>query len=190
MAGAIKQQQLKEIQDRKLATQLISKAGTGDFNTAFNTYGKFMINPNTKKPYKRDEFRSVYGEGKLFRKPVNPKEIARKKKEGITADLGKEKDFMRNQKYTPIEKGLIANATTKIQNNKALISAIDKANPYYQGSDYTVGTPTKVNNQEAMVIIPNDKDELRANKVYFVIEENKFFTFDAGAGRLIELPGI
>ena len=41
-----------------------------------------------------------------------------------------------------------------------------------------------------MVIIPNDKDELRANKVYFVIEENKFFTFDAGAGRLIELPGI
>ena len=58
---AVKAQQLKDYQNRKLATALISKSGTGDFKKAFKEYGQYMINPNTEKPYTEEEFRPVFG---------------------------------------------------------------------------------------------------------------------------------
>ncbi len=74
--------------------------------------------------------------------------------------------------------------------NKSLLSTVDKQNPYYQGSDYTVGKATKINDKVAKVLIPEDKDDFTGNKSYFIIEENAFFVFDENAGRLIELPGV
>ena len=65
---------MKDLQNRKLATALISKSGTGDFKKAFKEYGQYMINPNTKKPYTEEEFRPVFGSRQLYRKPMSPAE--------------------------------------------------------------------------------------------------------------------
>ena len=63
---AIKTQQLKDLSDRKLATQLIAKSGTGDFSKAFRSYGQYMTNPDTGKKYTEEEFRPVFGKIQLL----------------------------------------------------------------------------------------------------------------------------
>ena len=187
---AIKTQQLKQAQNRKLATALVSKTGTGSFAQAYKNYGQYMTNPDTGKKYTEEEFRPVFGEMQIYRKKTNPDEVRRKEKQDIRTSLGKEKNFARNPKYNEIEKSLISTAISKIENNKSLLNSIDKENPYIQGSDYTVGTPKEINKQEVKVLIPNDKDDYVPNKVYFMIEENSFFVFNNDLGQLIQLPGI
>ena len=49
---------------------------TGRYMDAVQTTFSGLINPKTKKPYTKDEFRPVYGEGQLYRKPKSPSDIA------------------------------------------------------------------------------------------------------------------
>ena len=189
LQAATKTQQLKDLQDRKLATALISKSKTPDARRLYEAL-KNRINPKTGEKYTYEEVASQKAMTDLFKKETSPEERAAQKQKEVRGELGKFKNFLRNPKYSEVEKGLISGALSKIEGNKGLLASIDKQNPYYQGSDYTVGTPKKINNQDAKVLIPEDKDEFIGNKVYFMIEENGFFVFNEEQGQLIQLPGV
>ena len=186
---AIKTQQLKDLSNRKLATALISKAKTPDTRKLYNAL-KNTINPKTGKLFTLEDVASQKALTDLYKKETSPVDVARGKAKEVRSELGKFKDFMRNPKYSEVEKGLISNALEKIQTNKGLLASIDKQNPYYQGSDYTLGTPEEINNKKVKTLIPEDKDEFTGNKTYFIIEENGFFVFDETKGKLIQLPGV
>ena len=186
---AIKTQQLKDLSNRKLATQLISKSKTSDVRKLYNAL-KTRINPKTGKLYTLEDVAGDKAMTDLYKKETSPFDVARGKAKEVRSELGKFKDFLRNPKYSEVEKGLIANALEKIQTNKGLLASIDKQNPYYQGSDYTLGTPEEINNKKVKTLIPEDKDEFTGNKTYFIIEENGFFVFDETKGKLIQLPGV
>ena len=180
---AMKMQQLKDMSRRKLAASLIAKSKLGGAEQAWRDYGK-------DSGLTKEQFVKEFAQKELFKKKTNPEDRRFQEDRDIKADLGKFKDFLRNPKYSEIEKTLISGAFDKIKTNKSLLSTVDKQNPYYQGSDYTVGKPTKINDKVAKVLIPEDKDDFTGNKSYFIIEENAFFVFDENAGRLIELPGV
>jgi hypothetical protein len=180
---AIRTQQLKDLNNRKLATQLIAKSKIGGAEQAWRDYGK-------DSGLTKEEFVKEFAQKELFKKKTNPEDRAFQESRDEMASLGKFKDFLRNPKYEEPEKIAIKGALDKIKSNKALFAGIDKQNPYYQGSDYTVGTPKKINNQDAKVLIPQDKDEFIGNKIYFMIEENGFFVFNEEQGQLIQLPGV
>ena len=186
---AIKTQQLKDLSNRKLATALISKAKTPDTRKLYNAL-KNTINPKTGKLFTLEDVASQKALTDLYKKETSPVDVARGKAKEVRSELGKFKDFLRNPKYSEVEKGLISNALEKIQTNKGLLASIDKQNPYYQGSDYTLGTPEEINNKKVKTLIPEDKDEFTGNKTYFIIEENGFFVFDETKGKLIQLPGV
>jgi len=183
LQAAMKTQQLKDLQNRKLATSLITKSKLGGAEQAWKDYGQYS-------GMSKEDFFREFGQKELFKKKTNPEELRIQKEKEVRGELGKFKDFLRNPKYSEVEKSLISGALSKIQGNKGLLASIDKQNPYYQGSDYTVGTPKKINNQDAKVLIPEDKDEFIGNKVYFMIEENGFFVFNEEQGQLIQLPGV
>ena len=186
---AIKTQQLKDLSNRKLATALISKAKTPDTRKLYNAL-KNTINPKTGKLFTLEDVASQKALTDLYKKETSPVDVARGKAKEVRSELGKFKDFMRNPKYSEVEKGLIANALQKIETNKGLLASIDKQNPYYQGSNYTLGTPEEINNKKVKTLIPGDKDDFTGNKTYFIIEENGFFVFDETKGKLIQLPGV
>jgi len=189
LQAAVKTQQLKDLSNRKLATALISKSKIPDTRKLYNAL-KNTINPKTGKLFTLEDVASQKALTDLYKKETSPLDVARGKAKEVRSELGKFKDFLRNPKYSEVEKGLIANALEKIQTNKGLLSSIDKQNPYYQGSDYTLGTPEEINNKKVKTLIPEDKDEFTGNKTYFIIEENGFFVFDETKGKLIQLPGV
>ena len=186
---AMKMQQLKDMERRKLATALISKSKVSDVRKLYNAL-KTRINPKTGKLYTLEEVAGDKAMTDLYKKETSPFDVARGKAKEVRSELGKFKDFMRNPKYSEVEKGLIANALQKIETNKGLLASIDKQNPYYQGSNYTLGTPEEINNKKVKTLIPGDKDDFTGNKTYFIIEENGFFVFDETKGKLIQLPGV
>ena len=189
LQAAVKTQQLKDLSNRKLATALISKSKIPDTRKLYNAL-KNTINPKTGKLFTLEDVASQKALTDLYKKETSPVDVARGKAKEVRSELGKFKDFLRNPKYSEVEKGLIANALEKIQTNKGLLASIDKQNPYYQGSDYTLGTPEEINNKKVKTLIPEDKDEFTGNKTYFIIEENGFFVFDETKGKLIQLPGV
>ena len=186
---AVKTQQLKDLSNRKLATALISKSKVSDTRKLYNAL-KNRINPKTGKLFTLEDVASQKALTDLYKKATSPVDVARGKAKEVRSELGKFKDFMRNPKYSEVEKGLIANALQKIETNKGLLASIDKQNPYYQGSNYTLGTPEEINNKKVKTLIPGDKDDFTGNKTYFIIEENGFFVFDETKGKLIQLPGV
>ena len=186
---AVKTQQLKDLSNRKLATALISKSKVSDTRKLYNAL-KNRINPKTGKLFTLEDVAGDKAMTDLYKKETSPFDVARGKAKEVRSELGKFKDFMRNPKYSEVEKGLIANALQKIETNKGLLASIDKQNPYYQGSNYTLGTPEEINNKKVKTLIPGDKDDFTGNKTYFIIEENGFFVFDETKGKLIQLPGV
>ena len=186
---AVKTQQLKDLSNRKLATALISKSKVSDTRKLYNAL-KNRINPKTGKLFTLEDVAGDKAMTDLYKKETSPFDVARGKAKEVRSELGKFKDFLRNPKYSEVEKGLIANALQKIETNKGLLASIDKQNPYYQGSNYTLGTPEEINNKKVKTLIPGDKDDFTGNKTYFIIEENGFFVFDETKGKLIQLPGV
>ena len=186
---AVKTQQLKDLSNRKLATALISKSKVSDTRKLYNAL-KNRINPKTGKLFTLEDVAGDKAMTDLYKKETSPFDVARGKAKEVRSELGKFKDFLRNPKYSEVEKGLISNALEKIQTNKGLLASIDKQNPYYQGSDYTLGTPEEINNKNVKTLIPGYKDDFTGNKTYFIIEENGFFVFDETKGKLIQLPGV
>jgi len=192
---AIKTQQLKDLSNRKLATQLISKTGAGNFDKAFREYGQYMINPKTGKRYTRDEFRPVYGTGQLYRKPMSPGEISRKESQTRRETLAKKKDIFQQQEYNTLQINRIDKAQEKILGNEKLYELVDTNNPYISSEDYEVGAPLKVRNpegktEELRVFVPDDKEDFFSNKVYYLFDNDVFVRYDAQNNRLVELPNV
>ena len=189
LATAVKAQQLRDLSRRKVAASLLSKMKVDDTRKLYNAL-KNRINPKTGKLFTLEDVAGDKAMTDLYKKETSPFDVARGKAKEVRSELGKFKDFLRNPKYSEVEKGLIANALQKIETNKGLLASIDKQNPYYQGSNYTLGTPEEINNKKVKTLIPGDKDEFTGNKTYFIIEENGFFVFDETKGKLIQLPGV
>ena len=192
---AIKAQQLKDLSKRKLATSLVSKLGTGDFETAFKNYGQYMRNPKTQKPYTKDEFRPVFGNLQMYRKPMNPNERAQKEADARKDVLAKKKNMLQQQEYNTLQITGIEKAEKKILDNDALYKSMDTSNPYIPRDDYEEATSATAKDSEGKevkirVFVPDDKDDYKPNKRYFLIDEGIFVTYDSANNRLIEVPGI
>jgi len=195
LASAIKAQQLKDAQNRKLATQLISKTGAGDFDKAFREYGQYMIDPKTKKPYTKEGFRPVFGSRQLYRKPMSPEERSAKESQTRKETLAKKKNILQQQEYNTLQINRIDKAQEKILKNESLYNSMDINNPYISSEDYEAGAPLKVKNEkgereELKVFVPNDKEDFLPNRIYFLFDNNVFVRYDAQNNRLVELPGV
>ena len=192
---AVKTQQLKDAQNRKLATQLISKTGTGDFDKAFREYGQYMRNPKTGKLYTKEEFRPVFGTTQLYRKPMSPAERAEKRSETRRETLAKKKNLLQQQEYNTLQLNRIDKAEEKILQNEDLYNIMDINNPYVSSEDYKVGASVKVKNpegktEELQAFVPDDKEDFFPNKVYYLFDNDIFVRYDQQNNRLVELPGV
>ena len=192
---AIKTQQLKDMSNRKLATQLISKTGTGNFDKAFREYGQYMTNPKTGKPYTKEEFRPVYGSTQIYRKGMSPDERAQKESQTRKETLAKKKNILQQQEYNTLQINRIDKAQEKILKNESLYGSMDINNPYISSEDYEAGASLKVKNpegktEELKVFVPNDKEDFLPNKIYFLFDNNVFVRYDAQNNRLVELPNV
>ena len=172
---AIKTQQLKDLSDRKLATQLIAKSGTGDFSKAFRSYGQYMTNPDTGKKYTEEEFRPVFGKIQLYRKDISPEERLRKESDTRKAALAKKKNLLQQQEYTNVEIENVSNAEKKIFSDGALLKSMGSDNPYVPKDEYEKGKTIEVEKdgkkEERQVFIPNDKSDFTINRRYFLFNE-------------------
>jgi len=195
LAQAIKSQQLKDLSKRKLATSLVSKLGTGDFETAFKNYGQYMRNPNTNKPYTKDEFRPVFGNLQMYRKPMNPDERAQKEADARKDILAKKKNMLQQQEYNTLQITGIEQAEKKILDNDALYKSMDTSNPYIPNDDYKEVASAAAKDPEGKeveirVFVPKDKDDFRPDRRYFLIDEGIFVKYDSANNKLVEQPGI
>ena len=195
LAQAFKAQQLRDLSKRKLATSLVSKLGTGDFETAFKNYGQYMRNPNTNKPYTKDEFRPVFGNLQMYRKPMNPDERAQKEADARKDILAKKKNMLQQQEYNTLQITGIEQAEKKILDNDALYKSMDTSNPYIPNDDYKEVASAGVKDPEGKeiklrVFVPDDKDDFRPDKRYFLIDEGIFVRYDSANNKLVEQPGI
>jgi hypothetical protein len=180
---AMKMQQLKDMSNRKLATSLIAKSKLGGAEQAWRDYGK-------DSGLTKEQFVKEFAQKELFKKKTNPEDRAFQRKRDISEDLGKYKDFLRNPKYNPLQKGRIEDAIAKLEADPALEAQVDSSNPFISKGDYSVGTSTEINNKKVKVLIPDDKDDFEPGLRYFVVDYNAFFIYDADNNQLIELPGI
>ena len=184
LATAVKAQQLKDLQNRKLVTNLISKSKSAGAEQAWKEYGQYS-------GLSKDEFNKQYAMTQLFKKETSDEEKAFQAGKALKKELGAVKSFGGKKKYSEIEQNLIQTAIPKITKNEKLLDIIDKQDPYYQGSDYKEGEKAKLKSgDEVRTLIPEDKSDFQPNKAYFIIEENKFFIYDDTKGRLIELKGV
>ena len=183
---AIKTQQLKDLSNRKLATQLIAKSKGTDIDQIKRN--ALALSKLKKIPYEQAlqmEINKSY-----YKKGTSTEEQAYQKGKRIEDDLGKYKDFLRNPEYNPLQKNRVKDAIGKINTNEKIDGIMDTSNPFISLDDYTVGKTREVNKQEVRTLIPNDKDDFRPNRAYFMVDENAFFVYNADAGVLVELPGV
>jgi hypothetical protein len=183
---AIKTQQLKDLSNRKLATALISKSKGTDIDMIKRN--ALALSKLKKIPYEQAlqmEINKSY-----YKKGTSTEEQAYQKGKRIEDDLGKYKDFLRNPEYNPLQKNRVKDAIGKINTNEKIDGIMDTSNPFISLDDYTVGKTREVNKQEVRTLIPNDKDDFRPNRAYFMVDENAFFVYNADAGVLVELPGV
>ena len=201
LAQAIKSQQLKDLSKRKLATSLISKIGTGGL-AKFRETARGLLQSNAKYrekygtgPEAVDKLSAVLFEESRYRKPMNPAERAEKEKEARKDVLAKKKNMLQQQEYNTLQISGIEQAEKKILDNDALYKSMDTSNPYIANDDYEEATSAAAKDSEGKevkirVFVPDDKDDFRPNKRYFLIDEGIFVTYDSANNRLIEVPGI
>lgn len=183
---AIKMQQLKDASNRKLATALISKSKGTDIDMIKRN--ALALSKLKKIPY--EEALKMEINKNYYKKGTSAEEQAYQKGKRIEDDLGKYKDFLRNPEYNPLQKTRVKEAIGKINTNEKIDDIMDTNNPFISVDDYTVGAQREINNQKVRTLIPNDKDDFRPNRAYFMVDENAFFVYNADAGVLVELPGV
>jgi len=183
---AVKTQQLKDLSNRKLATALISKSKGTDIDMIKRN--ALALSKLKNIPY--EEALKMEINKNYYKKGTSAEEKAYQSGKRIEDDLGKYKDFLRNPEYNPLQKKRVKNAIGKINTNKNIDNIMDTNNPFISVDDYTVGAPREINNQKIRTLIPDDKDDFRPNRAYFMVDENAFFIYNADAGVLVELPGV
>ena len=192
LARAIKAQQLKDLQRKKLITSLISKTKPNQTKKLFEAL-KNTINPDTKQPYTYQEVAALEAKKELFKKGTLDEEKKYMEGKKIFENLSSVKTFTGKKKYEPLEIKLIQSANEQIDNNPQLFASMDESNPYVQRGDYKPVKPVPTGKKDEDgkeitldVVVPNDPDDFTGNRVYYVIGERKFFYFDSAKDRLVE----
>jgi hypothetical protein len=192
LATAIKAQQLKDLQRKKLITSLISKTKPNQTKKLFEAL-KNTINPDTKQPYTYQEVAALEAKKELFKKGTLDEEKKYMEGKKIFENLSSVKTFTGKKKYEPLEIKLIQSANEQIDNNPQLFASMDESNPYVQRGDYKPVKPVPTGKKDEDgkeitldVVVPNDPDDFTGNRVYYVIGERKFFYFDSAKDRLVE----
>ena len=192
LARAIKAQQLKDLQRKKLITSLISKTKPNQTKKLFEAL-KDEINPKTKKPFTYQEVAALEAKKELFKKGTLDEEKKYMEGKKIFENLSSVKTFTGKKKYEPLEIKLIQSANEQIDNNPQLFASMDESNPYVQRGDYKPVKPVPTGKKDEDgkeitldVVVPNDPDDFTGNRVYYVIGERKFFYFDSAKDRLVE----
>ena len=183
---AIKTQQLKDLSNRKLATSLIAKSKIGGAEQAWKDYGQYS-------GMSKSDFIREFAQKELFKKKTNPEDRKIQAKRDITEDLGKYKDFLRNPEYNPVQKKRIVNAIDNINANEKLEQQLDSSKPFVGLGEYSEIAPiamkdSKGKEKKLRVFEPDDKDDFRLNKLYFLFDENIYVRYDPAKNRLVEDP--
>ena len=193
LASAIKAQQLKDAQNRKLATALISKSKPSEVKRLYNAL-KNTVNPDTGEKYTLNDVAVLDARRTLFQKDTSPEQKAYMKGKDTFKNLSSVKTFTGARKYEPTEVKLIDQANQQIDNNPELFAVVDESRPYVQREDLKgdfafVDTGKKDAEGKEIkleVVIPDDPDEYTGNRVYYVLPRRKFFYFDSQKNRLVE----
>ena len=183
---AVKTQQLKDLSNRKLATSLIAKSKIGGAEQAWKDYGQYS-------GMSKSDFIREFAQKELFKKKTNPEDRKAQAKRDISADLGKYKDFLRNPQYNTIQKNRIINSIDELNTNKKLEAQVDSSKPFVGLDEYSEIAPIGMKNAEGKevklrVFEPDDKDDFRLNKLYFLFDENIYVRYDPTKNRLVEDP--
>jgi hypothetical protein len=189
---AIKTQQLKDLSDRKLATQLVSKAKVSDVKKLYNAL-KTRINPKTGKLYTLSDVAGDKAMTELYKKETSPLDRAAQTEKRIEEDLGKYKDFLRNPEYNVIQRNRIKDTIKQININPSLEAQVDSSKPFVGLDEYSEIAPIGAKDAEGKeiklrVFEPDDKDDFRLNKLYFLFDENIYVRYDPTKNRLVEDP--
>ena len=198
---AVKTQQLKDLSNRKLATSLISKIGTGGL-AKFRETARGLLQSSAQYrekygtgPEAVDKLSAVLFEESRYRKPMNPDERAQKETDARKDILAKKKNMLQQQEYNTLQISGIEQAEKKILDNDALYKSMDTSNPYIPNDDYKEVASAGVKDPEGKeiklrVFVPDDKDDFRPDKRYFLIDEGIFVRYDSANNKLVEQPGI
>ena len=144
LSKAITAQERRDASRRKLTASLIGKLGTGDFSQAFRTYGQYLTNPKTGKKYTKDEFRVVYGTGKIFRKPRSEKDQAQADKDAYVKDILSKTNYKDERIYNISEANKMYEAEKKVRNSDALIDVSNFHIPKKTTAEFKKVGATKV----------------------------------------------
>tara|TARA_R100000655_G_scaffold17104_1_gene36662 strand:- start:120 stop:995 length:876 start_codon:yes stop_codon:yes gene_type:complete len=189
---AMKMQQLKDMERRKLATALISKSKVSDVRKLYNAL-KTRINPKTGKLYTLEDVAGDKAMTDLYKKETSPFDRTAQKEKRIEDDLGKYKDFLNNPDYNPLQKRRVRDEILRINNNAELDEQIDTNNPFVGVDDYKeIGTQGMKDPEgkeiKLRVFEPDDKEDFQLNKLYYLYDQDIYVRYNSAKNILVEDP--
>ena len=189
---AMKMQQLKDMERRKLATALISKSKVSDVRKLYNAL-KTRINPKTGKLYTLEDVAGDKAMTDLYKKETSPFDRTAQKEKRIEDDLGKYKDFLNNPDYNPLQKRRVRDEILRINNNAELDEQIDTNNPFVGVDDYKeIGTQRMKDPEgkeiKLRVFEPDDKEDFQLNKLYYLYDQDIYVRYNSAKNILVEDP--
>ena len=189
---AMKMQQLKDMERRKLATALISKSKVSDVRKLYNAL-KTRINPKTGKLYTLEDVAGDKAMTDLYKKETSPFDRTAQKEKRIEDDLGKYKDFLNNPDYNPLQKRRVRDEILRINNNAELDEQIDTNNPFVGVDDYKEIGTQKMKDPEGKeiklrVFEPDDKEDFQLNKLYYLYDQDIYVRYNSAKNILVEDP--
>ena len=189
---AMKMQQLKDMERRKLATALISKSKVSDVRKLYNAL-KTRINPKTGKLYTLEDVAGEKAMTDLYKKETSPFDRTAQKEKRIEDDLGKYKDFLNNPDYNPLQKRRVRDEILRINNNAELDEQIDTNNPFVGVDDYKeIGTQRMKDPEgkeiKLRVFEPDDKEDFQLNKLYYLYDQDIYVRYNSAKNILVEDP--
>jgi len=152
LQAATKTQQLKDIQNRKLATQLISKSTIGDAAKAWSDYGQYT-------GLSKEEFFRQFGRSKLYKDEPTPEMKKAKIKGDIIKNLTGIQNIFGKKMFNQFEAESIGDAMIEAQKNPDFFKQVDLSKPYMP-KDVSV---EKVKGG----YVPSDTEDFNPNKLYF-----------------------
>jgi len=92
-----------------------------------------------------------------------------------------------------VQKKRIVNAIDSINANEKLEQQLDSNKPFVGLGEYSEIAPIGAKDAEGKeiklrVFEPDDKDDFRLNKLYFLFDENIYVRYDPTKNRLVEDP--
>jgi hypothetical protein len=185
LSKAITAQERRDASRRKLTASLIGKLGTGDFSQAFRSYGQYLTNPKTGKRYTKDEFRVVYGMGKISRKPRSAADQAQANEDAYVKNILSKKDFRDNSIYNISEAKKMYRAEEKVRNAENTL--IDVSNFHIPKKAELEPTGQKTKAGKSVVKAPPGIKFIDEYVYYDVQGPGTYYRFDEARNILIPL---